>query len=212
MSLDATGRSTPVDMQSVSSANNAGFTCADVGLGGNGGFAFHNQYSQPFATGLLGQTQMAVPLVGMMSYQQANGTYQGATMMQVTQQPFSQPNTETQNGGMSLLQQPFLQVSDQSSLHSMPVADLTHPMILIQPQHVRGVSMHDFSPEAISLNAAHHSRGNSLHTFHNMNASWNQNGQWASVPSNNVSQQQQPAQQLVPPSDPFDELASRRGK
>lgn len=217
LSLDANGRSTPVDMQSVSSTgNNAAFTSADVGLGGNGGFAIHSQYSQPFdvAAGLLGQTQMAAvvgitPAAGLMSYQQANGTYQGATMMQVTPQSISQPIAESQNAGMSLLQQPFLHVSDQSSIHSMPVADLTQPMILIQPQHVRGVSMQDFASEAIQVNGVHHARGNSLHTIQNVNPSWNQNAQWASA--NNMGlQQQQYTQQLVPPSDPFDELVSRR--
>lgn len=221
LSLDANGRSTPVDMQSVSSSgNNAGFTSAEVALGGNGSFAIHSQYSQPFdvSAGLLGQTQMAAvvgitPAAGLMSYQQANGTYQGATMMQVTPQSLAQPTNDSQNAGMSLLQQPFLHVSDQSSIHSMPVADLTQPMILIQPQHVRGVSMHDFAPEAIQLNGVHHSRGASLHTIQNLNPSWNQNGQWAST-NNNMGQQQQQqqqyTQQLVPPSDPFDELVSRR--
>lgn len=234
LSLDANGgRSTPVDAQSEASSNAAGgISSADAGLG-NGSFSNYNQYSQPFdvAAGLLGRSGMAVPVLGIapatghLNYQQSNGAYhQGAAMMHAAQQSFSQPPNETASTAMpsniSVLQQPFLQVSDVQSLQSMPGADLSQPMILIQPQHVRGVTMHDFSPDAMLRGAAenvspsnqgHHSRGNSLHTFPNPNPAWNQNSQWSPMPSNGMGQQQQaPVQQLVPPSDPFDELVSRR--
>ena len=128
------------------------------------------------------------------------------------------------SSNISVLQQPYLQVSDTQSIHSMPVADLSQPMILIQPQHVRGVSMHDFSPDAMipaqaesmpsmnsSMNQGHHSRGNSMHTFP-ANPMWNQSSQWSQMPANGIGMGQQPApvQQLIPPADPFDELVSRR--
>lgn len=231
--VDANG--TPVDMQSLSSANGGAFSSADVGLGN---FSIHNQFSQPYdvAASLFGHSGMAVPLVGfapatgIMSYQPTNGPYhQGAAMMQVAQQPFSQQIGDETNGAMSsnvsLLQQPFLQVSDAQSIHSMPMADLSQPMILIQPQHVRGVSMHDYSADTMirnpgdsmpstnaPMNQAHLSRGNSMHTFPNSNASWNQNTQWSQMPSNSIGLGQQPAsaQQQVQPADPFDELVSRR--
>ncbi|CAB9511457.1 secreted protein [Seminavis robusta] len=234
LSLDANGRSTPIDSQSVSSGN-AAFTSADVGLG-NSSFSLQNQYSQPFevSSAVVGHSQMAFPVVGitpaasLMSYQQSStGFPQGAAMMQVTHPSCSQPLNETPNGALasnlSLLQQPFLQVSSEqpTSVHSMPVADLSQPMILIQPQHVRGVTMHNFSVDAMLRNQSgsnmqnHHTRGNSLHTLPNVNANtWNQSSQWAPMSNTNVPHQQpQSLGHQVMPSmdpDPFDELVTRR--
>ena len=233
ISLDGNGRTTPADVQSIPSMNGGGFANADVGLGvtGSGGYPVQNQYSQHF------DASMAFPVVGIasMGYQQANGAFQqAAAMMPVAQQQFSQTMADVQNGVMppslSVLQQPFLQVSDQQSIHSMPVADFGQPMILIQPQiqpslhqhqHARGNSMHDFSVDSMmsamqdmARPPAHHSRTNSFQTLpnnlNNINPSWNQNAQqWSMMTgTNNMGQPATPLPPTTP--DPFDELVSRR--
>jgi len=235
--LDANGRSSPVDMQSITSMNGCGLTSADVGLGASGVYSVQNQYSHQYDTlsATVAGSQMAFPVVGLMGYQQQqNGTYQQTSpMMPVGQQQFSQVFADAQN---AVLQQPFLQVSsDQQSIHSMPVADFSQPMILIQPQiqpqiqsrqHHRGASMNDFSPDALmavtqmpgmqdmTRPPAHHSRTNSFQTFNavNMNDMWNQNGQqWATMmAANNNNANSGQATPPSPPPDPFDELVSRR--
>jgi hypothetical protein len=129
LSLDTgaqTGRNTPLDMQSVSSANATGFQNADGGLGG--GFSVQNQYGQQFemSASLMGQQQINIPIYGLapangvMNFQQqSNAFQQPSAMVQLSQQQYSQSLAEAQNGGLaanlSVLQQPFVQVSDQQS-------------------------------------------------------------------------------------------------
>jgi hypothetical protein len=223
--LDANGRSTPVESHAVPSVHAASVN-ADFGLGGNVALTLQNQFQQPFdvPSASVGQPQTALPHVGistgtgLMSY--PNGVFsQGATVMLVSQQQYSQPLNEDQNGGLasnlSLIHQPYLQLSpEQQTVHSRQAgAEWTQPVILIQPQHVRGVSMHDFSVEPMLRNPMdglpnvhYHSRGNSMQTFPNMNQTWSQNTQWVPVASTGMGQQQSSGHQ----ADPFDELVTRR--
>ena len=152
------------------------------------------------------------------------------------------PTFSSVPSNMSLLQQPFVQITDQTSIHSMPATELTQPMLLINPQHVRGIS-EVTTPDAMLQQQqqhhhqqlanlqemprppSHHARASSLQIP--MNAGWDLNGsQWATStlgPMGGVGQIQQatPPSALAPqPSgntpDPFDELAmnsrSAKGK
>ena len=238
VSLDLNGRASPIDTQSISSMNGMGFTNADVGLGGNIGFQVQ---PQPYPQSFDGPATV-VPVVGiaqatgLMGYQQPNGTFQQATMMPLAQQNGSMPSNMSVPSNLSALQQPFLQVSDQQSIQSMPMAELSQPMLLINPQHVRGLSMHDFSlseamqqqqqqmsnlPEMARapVRPPHHARASSMQM--NMSSSWNQNTQqWTSAAAaaggggGMGQQQQQPPASSQPstaaPPDPFDELVTRR--
>ena len=241
ISLDADGRSSPVDTQSVSSIKSMGYTSADVGLGSN---PVQLQFPQTFEGAATG-----VPLVGIaqpagfMGFQQQPGVpFQQGAMMPMAQSPGLMPTISSVPSNLSLLQQPFLQVSDQTSLHSVPMIEQSQPMLLIHPRHVRGISELTTPEAMLHQHQQHHHqqmsnlqetpsvpprhvRANSLQMP--MNPFWNQNAQqWATSAMGSTAGGAGQQYQTTPPAptsqpclsapDPFDELAmnsrSAKGK
>ena len=240
ISLGTNGCSSPVDTQSESSMKSMGYTSADVGLGSN---PMQVQFPQSFeGTATVVPTVGTAEPVGFMGFQQqANAPFQQGALMPMAQSPGLVPTISSVPSNLSLLQQPFLQVSDQTSIQSVLMTELSQPMLLINPRHVRGISELT-TPEAMLQQPQqhhhqqlsnlqemprappHHVRANSLQMP--MNPSWNQNAQqWATSAMGSIygTGQQQQATPPTPTSqpnlsapDPFDELAmnsrSAKGK
>ena len=237
---DTAGRNSPLDTQSISSTNATGFQNMDVGLGPGDNLSVANPptHQQPFEASLAAMPldMGLAPSNGTMNFTQAVAPYQQVdSMVPLTSHtgPFlANGMADQRNGGLasnlSVLQQPYLQVpSDQQSIHSMPLPDVSQqPLILFhvppaeaaphQHHHYRGMSAHDLSSSETLLGmntigsmssledlqraaAPHHVRARSSNTLPNMTSSWSQaqNAQWLAAYQPQPQQQQQPVSMLV---------------